>query len=72
MAFDAAKSALVQAEEWAIKPSGTDVLKKTFSRKINLFEKTLAVRSIDAQLTGKEVVLSHMTVVAVGAPVMLP
>jgi hypothetical protein len=40
--------------------------------KFDLFEKTPAGRSIDAQLTDIEVVMSHMMVVAVGAPVMPP
>jgi hypothetical protein len=46
--------------------------KETFPGKFDLFEKTSAVCTIDAQLTDKEVVMSHMTAIAVGAPVIPP
>jgi hypothetical protein len=48
------------------------VKKHAFPGKFDLFEKTLTVRSIDAQSTDKEVVLDRMTVIAVAAPVMPP
>jgi hypothetical protein len=40
--------------------------------KFDIFVFETAGRSIDAQLTAKEMILAHMTVIAVGAPMMPP
>jgi hypothetical protein len=48
------------------------VKKNAFPGKIDLFEKTPAVCSINAQLSDTQPGLGPMTVIAVAAPVMPP